>query len=68
MTKPWWQSKTVWWNVGTTALAIISFMVVQQQTSGLPFNLDPKYLVLVGGVINILLRLVTSKPIEGTGS
>lgn len=61
--KPWYTSKTIWYNVLTIALAVIGFLMVTQSTSGLPFDLDPKWLVIASGIINIILRSVTNAPV-----
>jgi hypothetical protein len=64
--KPFWQSRTVWFNALTIALAIIGFLMVTQSTSGLPLDLDPKWLVIASGIINILLRFLTNAPLAGS--
>lgn len=63
--KVWYTSKTIWFNALTVALAIIGFLMVTQSTSGLPFDLDPKWLVIASGIINIVLRVITSQPLTG---
>lgn len=61
--KSWYTSKTIWFNALTVALAIIGFLMVTQSTSGLPLDLDPKWLVIASGIINIILRFMTNQPL-----
>lgn len=63
--KPWYTSKTLWWNVLTIVLAILGFLMTTAAQGGLPFHIDTRYLVLVAGVVNILLRCVTTQPLTG---
>lgn len=62
-TKPWYMSKTIWWNVGTIVLAILGFLMVTQASGGLPFDIDGRWLVLISGIINIILRFVSPGPV-----
>jgi hypothetical protein len=64
--KVWYTSKTIWFNVLTTALAIIGFLMVTQSTTGLPFDIDAKWLLIAAGIINIILRAVTNQPLSGS--
>jgi hypothetical protein len=61
--KVWWQSKTVWFNIVTIALAILGFLMVTQAAGGLPFDIDSRWLVLVSGIGNIILRFLTNQPL-----
>jgi hypothetical protein len=65
--KPFWQSKTIWFNVLTIALAILGFLMVTQSAGGLPFNIDSRWLVLVAGIGNIFLRFITNAPVTSGG-
>lgn len=62
-TKPWWRSKTILYNIGTIILAILGFLMVTEAAGGLPFHLDARWLVLISGIVNILLRFVSSVPV-----
>ena len=64
--KPWWESKTMWINGLTVAAAILAFVVDTQTAGGLPFDLDPRWVALGLGVVNILLRMTTSQPVSGS--
>ena len=59
--KPFWASKTLWANA-------VAFGAVLSTTFGLDLGLDGEtQLALVGGVmavVNVVLRLVTTQPIE----
>lgn len=61
--KPWWQSRTLWWN-------IVSLTVVIGGTLADPTLVaDPR--VVAGATIvvtvgNAILRFLTSQPIAGT--
>lgn len=58
--KRWFQSKTLWTN---TLIGIAGVIVSLTQDGGL----NPKavgILTTVGGVVNIILRIITDKPID----
>lgn len=55
--KPFWKSKTLWFNLITIALG-----VVQVVTEVYPLPVE--VLGLVNGVGNVLLRVVTSEPVS----
>jgi hypothetical protein len=60
-TKRWYQSKTIWANA-LMGIASIITAIVQDG------NLDPKTVGILGtvaGLLNIALRLVTDKPVDG---
>ena len=54
--KVWYTSKTLWWN----ALVIVGIII--QAVTGKEI-IDPEAQVLILGVINFILRLVTKQPI-----
>lgn len=62
MMKPIWQSKTFWLNVLTIILAIISLI------DPVLFNIDPKWLLLITGILNILIRFLTEGPVSLLGN
>jgi len=69
--KPWYQSKTVWAQLITLAVAIASLFVEPLVLTqlGLPPVLADHYrawLLMVIAVLNVLLRFVTSQPLAGT--
>lgn len=66
--KVWYTSKVIWFNVLTIALAIVGFLMLAQSTGGLPFEVDPRWLVLISGIGNILLRFLTKQPLTGSKS
>lgn len=51
MTKNWWQSKTVWFNVLT---GIVSTLGMIQGT--VPESLAP-YIIAAVGIVNVILRV-----------
>lgn len=61
--KIWYASKTMWFNGLTVAAMILSFVIDTSMDGGLPFSLDPRWISLALGVVNILLRAVTSQPV-----
>lgn len=72
--KPWWESKTNWYNLGKGILGfatlIIGFLIMSQQQGTLPFTIDPKWLAfgaglvaLLDGTAGIYLRSVTDQPV-----
>ena len=58
--KPWWQSKTIWFNGLTAAAMVISG--VQGLLPMIEVELTPtvyNYLLFTFGIINVALRAVT---------
>lgn len=55
--KKWHESKTLWFNLVTIFLGLISLI---DQT----FSIDPQLLGLVNGFGNVVLRFLTKEPIE----
>jgi hypothetical protein len=60
--KLFWQSKTFWLNVVTIGLAILAI------TDASLIPIDPKMLLWIIGVLNILLRFLTNQPITLTAN
>ncbi len=54
--KNWYQSKTIWFAILTGAVGIVTSFSTQYPDVG--------WLVTIGSVINVILRLVTSEPIQ----
>lgn len=67
-TKEWHQSRTLWINALTVIAMILTFVIDTQTVGGLPFSLDPRWVSLALGVVNIFLRMDTTKPINGSGA
>ena len=61
MNKKWYQSKTVWTNILTIAVGIISAIVSQE---GLIPPVVLKWMFVSMGVINVILRAITTTGIE----
>lgn len=61
--KPWWESKTNWFNALTIAAAVLGFIIDMQTVAGLPFDIDPRWLAIGLGVTNIILRSRTNQPV-----
>jgi hypothetical protein len=61
--KPWYRSKTVWVNVFTLAIMIIGVI------AGSPLAKDyGEYVALVLSIANVVLRFLTTQPINGGGN
>lgn len=60
--KPSWQSKTIWLNVFTIALAVLMIM------DPALFGIDPKWLAFIAGVLNIGVRFLTDGRISLMGN
>ncbi len=54
--KPWWQSKTIWFNV------ITGVVEIAQSLSGTGL-VPPGILTVIVNMGNVLLRLITKSPI-----
>lgn len=66
--KVWYESRTLWVNGLTVVAMILAFLVETQTANGLPFSLDARWLVLGLGIVNIVLRSVTSQPVSRSKS
>lgn len=56
--KPWWQSKTLWYN---------ALMLTVAAASGqMGFPIPPKIAIPVVTIGNAILRLVTSQPVSAS--
>lgn len=64
--KVWWQSKVIWVNALTIASVTVMFLTATQAQGGLPFSIDPRWLTIALGIINIALRFVTNQPVTGS--
>lgn len=63
-TKPFWESRTLWVNGLTVIAMILAFLIDAQSANGLPFDLDARWIALALGIVNIILRSVTSQPVS----
>lgn len=61
-----WQSKTMWVNAITTIVALLSTLMGQEFVSAHPSMVSA--LVMVIGILNVILRWVTDKPVTLTGA
>lgn len=57
-----WQSKTFWLNAISIVLAILAI------TEPTLIPIDPKMLLWITAVLNIVLRFLTNQPVSVTGS
>ena len=61
-TKPWYQSKTVWFNLLSGVSSVLATIVEKDWVAE-----HPEAIAVIGGVvaaINIALRFVTDKPVS----
>lgn len=65
--KPWYASKTLWFNLASAALAAVILVEDYLRASFLPVSdgLRP-WLIMVLAIANIFLRYATSQPIAGS--
>lgn len=59
--KKWYTSKTIWFNVIFTVLTILSNSLPAIQSQ---FQITPEVYAMIAGFVNIVLRTITSSPIE----
>lgn len=57
--KPWWRSKTIWFNVVTVLLGFIQ--IVNQH-----FVIPPEWLAYIMGLGNVILRFITETKLTST--
>ena len=62
-TKKWYQSKTVWANGLMILAAILTFLISEQSAAELLGGRALEIFGLAAGIINLVLRFVTSEPI-----
>lgn len=64
--KPWHQSKTMWFNIGSVALLILE--TINTQPAMLPFDKTQTilWMGLLIAVVNLILRLYTNMVIAGS--
>ncbi|MGB1225311.1 MAG: hypothetical protein ACPHCN_14365 [Mycobacterium sp.] len=65
MTKPWWQSKTIWLNLVAFAVAVIGAGLDTELIRSSPQAVYVATVALAGA--NMALRFVTGRPITGMG-
>lgn len=67
--KPWYASSTLWFNVGVVAVFIIEYLMSHSSLYG-PWvqyaDLINGWLALIAGVVNLVMRLRTHAPIQGS--
>ena len=63
--KPWWESKTIWFQILTAVVAGLSLAVDLQATLGFPDNYRA-YILIAVAVINVFLRGITTQPMTRT--
>lgn len=61
--KPWYQSKTIWFNVAFFAIGALALLAQLDD-----FAAYAKYFVLAQALINLALRTVTGDAIQGTAA
>jgi hypothetical protein len=59
--KPWYQSKTVWLNLLTTAVGVVGYLAGSDLIAANPALVAA--FVSAQGVMNVILRLVTGKAV-----
>ena len=62
MAKRWWESKTIWANALTTAVGVIGVVMGSDWIAEYPQVAS--ILVMVVGVLNVVLRTITDKPVK----
>jgi hypothetical protein len=62
--KNWWESKTIRTNVIVMVLAVILYVLQGISDGALQVQIDPAVVALALGVVNIVLRFVTSQPVK----
>ena len=62
--KPWYQSKTLWVNIGIGVIAVLGWLLDQQNAGLLPFTLDARWVAFAVAAINFWLRTITEAPVS----
>lgn len=67
--KPWYMSRTMWVNLTLAIVGLAVYLLTAIQTGQLqnPFDIEPDTLAFWVGVLNMILRWLTTEPITGTG-
>lgn len=62
-TKPFWESRTVWFNALTMVAALLVLLMEMSAAGTLPFSVDARWIVLGQAIINLVLRFVSNQPL-----
>ena len=57
--KAWWKSKTIWFNIAILASGVVDFILASRAQGGG---------VIALGILGIILRFITNRPINGGGN
>ena len=64
--KPWFKSKTIWFNSGIFFSALAAALIGEAQAGRLPTSVQGlTWLMVAHSALNILLRGVTTQPLSG---
>lgn len=61
--KPWWESKTIWFQLFTVLVAGLTLAIDLQDQIGFPDNYRA-YILIVVAMINVYLRGITGQPVS----
>ncbi len=59
--KRWWASKTIWVSILTFIIGLLGFLAGQDFVTNHPQL--PAFIAMALGILNVLLRFVTGRPI-----
>jgi len=64
LSKPWVESKTVWFNALVFALGLAAYILKGAQTGEIPLDVSPETLSMLYGIVGIILRWITKQPVR----
>ena len=59
LSKPWYESKTIWFNAVVMALSAIIYMLEGASGGAIDLGIPPEMVALALGIANLILRFVT---------
>lgn len=66
--KKWWQSRTIWVAIGTIVIGVLSTLDLSELvTDAAALRQIQAGITMAVGVLNLVLRFVTTEPITSVG-
>ena len=62
--KPWYTSRTVWFNAIILILTVALYVLQGAMSGAISLPVSTEVLVFITGVVNLVLRFVTSQPLK----
>lgn len=67
LSKPWYESKTVWFNAVVMALSVVIYLLEGASGGAIDLGIPPEMVALGLGIANLVLRFVTVEALSVDG-